>query len=332
MSLRAAFKPIDVALLVVVAVVLVAVLVAVVRPSERTLDQRARALDAELRCPVCQGTSIADSPAVFAVEMRDVVREQLVAGASDEEVRGFFVERYGVWILLAPPTQGYEAAVWLAPVVVVGVGMVVVARRSRRRSLSDSPIAQPMPTKLGRPATAALTGAIVLALGLPLGYALAPRTEGAQISGSGTGRLQQAPSIADLEAAAARNPGDVLILTALGDAYLGSQKTAEAAAVYRQILEAEPANETASVRLSVILLSAGRPVEAQLLLDAVLERSPDQPEALLYRALARYAVGAPAERVRADALRYLAVAGDDPRRGMAERLLDLASPEPSELP
>ena len=233
MSLRAAFKPIDVALLVVVAVVLVAVLVAVVRPSERTLDQRARALDAELRCPVCQGTSIANSPAVFAVEMRDVVREQLVAGASDEEVRGFFVERYGVWILLAPPTQGYEAAVWLAPVVVVGVGMVVVARRSRRRSLSDSPIAQPMPTKLGRPATAALTGAIVLALGLPLGYALAPRTEGAQISGSGTGRLQQAPSIADLEAAAARNPGDVLILTALGDAYLGSQKTAEAAAVYR---------------------------------------------------------------------------------------------------
>ena len=188
------------------------------------------------------------------------------------------------------------------------------------------------PARLGRPATAALTGAIVLALGLPLGFALAPRGEGGQITGTSAGGLQQAPSVADLEAAAERNPRDVVVLLALGDAYLGAERTVDASAVYRRVLDAEPGNEIASLRLSVVLLSAGRPVEAQQLLDAVLERSPDQPEALLYRALAGYAVGAPPESVRADALRFLAVAGDDPRRGMAERLLDLAAPQPSAVP
>jgi cytochrome c-type biogenesis protein CcmH len=327
---RAAFRRIDVALLAVVAVVIVAAVVTWARPEERTLDERARALDVELRCPVCQGTSIADSPAVFAVQMRAVVREQLAQGASDEEVRAFFVERYGVWILLTPPTQGYEVVVWLAPVVVVAAGTGLLVRRSRRRSESDHPAA--LPARLGRPATAALTGAIVLALGLPLGFALAPRGEGAQISGTSAGSMQQAPSIAQLEEAAARNPRDPVVLVALADAYLGSQRTVDATALYRRALEIEPANETAALRLSVILLSAGQPSEAQQFLDAVLQRSPDNPEALLYRALAGYAVGAPPESIRADALRFLAMAGDDPRRGMAERLLDLASPKPSAAP
>jgi cytochrome c-type biogenesis protein CcmH len=329
-NLRAAFGRIDVGLLAVVTIVLVAVVMAVARPAERTLDERARALDTELRCPVCQGTSIADSPAVFAVEMRAVVREQLAEGASDDEVRAFFVERYGVWILLTPPTQGYEVVVWLAPVVVFALGTAILVRRSRKRSESDPLVAEP--ARLGRPATAALTGAIVLALGLPLGFALAPRGEGAQISGTSAGSMQQAPSIADLEEAAARNPRDIVVLVALADAYLGSQRTVDATSVYRRALEIEPANETAALRLSVIFLSAGRPSEARQLLDAVLQRSPDQPEALLYRALAGYAVGAPPESVRADALRFLAIAGDDPRRGMAERLLDLASPQPRAAP
>jgi predicted Zn-dependent protease len=167
---------------------------------------------------------------------------------------------------------------------------------------------------------------------LPLGFALAPRGDGAQITGTSTGSVQQAPSIADLEAAAERSPRDVVVLIALGDSYLGLERTVDATAVYRRILEAEPGNEIASLRLSVILLSAGRPVEAEQLLDGVLERSPDQPEALLYRALAGYAVGSSMDSVRADALRFLAVAGDDPRRGMAERLLDLASPQPGAVP
>lgn len=330
MKRRATFGRIDIALLAVVAVVIVAAVVTVARPEERTLDERARALDTELRCPVCQGTSIADSPAVFAVEMRTVVREQLAEGASDDEVRAFFVERYGVWILLTPPTQGYEVAVWLAPVVVVAVGAGLLVRRSRRRSESD--LLADQPAKLGRPATVALTGAIILVLGLPLGFALAPRSEGGQITGTSADGMQQAPSLADLEAAAELNPRDVVVLVALADAYLGSQRTVDATAVYRRALEIEPTNETAALRLSVILLSAGRPSEAQQFLDAVLQRSPDQPEALLYRALAGYAVGAPPESVRADALRFLAIAGDDPRRGMAERLLDLASPQPSAVP
>src|SRR4029079_6880330 len=81
-------------------------------------------------------------------------------------------------------------------------------------------------------APAALSGAIVLALGLPLGFALAPRGEGAQISGTSAGSMQQAPSIAQLEEAAARNPRDPVVLVALADAYLGSQRTVDATALY----------------------------------------------------------------------------------------------------
>jgi cytochrome c-type biogenesis protein CcmH len=329
-SIRSALVRIDLILVAVVAVVILAMVAAAARPSERTIDDRARALDAELRCPVCHGTSIADSPAAFAVEMRAVVRERLAAGASDDDVRDFFIDRYGVWILLTPPTEGYEMAVWLAPGVVVAAGTILLVRRSRQRS---EPVqVDQQPAKLGRRATAAVIGVTVLALGLPVGLALAPRESGAEITGASASGLQQPPSVAELEQAAARNPGDVVILIALGDAYLGAERTVDATAVYRQVLNAEPGNETALLRLSVILLSSGRPTEAQGLLDAVLDRSPDQPEALLYRALAGYAVGAPPASVRADALRFLAVAGDDPRRGMAERLLDLASPQASAVP
>ena len=140
------------------------------------------------------------------------------------------------------------------------------------------------------------------------------------------------PSFAERESAAQQRPDDPDVLVALGDAYLAGERTIDAAAVYRRVLDLAPGHETASLRLGVILLSAGQPGEAMALLDRVLAASPDQPDALLYRALAAYAQGLSGDRVRSDALAFLAVAPGDPRRPMAEQLLDLTSPQRSDAP
>lgn len=74
------------------------------------------AIARELRCPVCQGESAAESNAGVAVEMRRIIAEMLQEGKTEAEIKAFFVERYGEWILYEPPRQGLTLGVWLLPV------------------------------------------------------------------------------------------------------------------------------------------------------------------------------------------------------------------------
>lgn len=92
---------------------------------------RADALAQELRCPVCQGESIADSPSDTARSMEARVRELVAEGRSDEEIRAYYVARYGRWILLDPPFSGETVALWVLPVAAAAVGVTVLARRRR---------------------------------------------------------------------------------------------------------------------------------------------------------------------------------------------------------
>jgi cytochrome c-type biogenesis protein CcmH len=109
-------------------------------PPVASLESRAESVGASLRCPTCQGLSVADSPSQVAGSMRDIISEQLAAGRSPEEVRGWFVDRYGEWILLSPPSSGLGWLVWLAPValVAVGAGAALVIIRRRRASPSHA--------------------------------------------------------------------------------------------------------------------------------------------------------------------------------------------------
>ncbi len=83
---------------------------------QQTLDQRVHDVASQLKCLVCQGESVADSPATLSQQMRGIIRQQLQSGKSEQEVIQYFVSRYGDRILLSPPWQGLTLLAWLIPI------------------------------------------------------------------------------------------------------------------------------------------------------------------------------------------------------------------------
>jgi len=109
-----------------------------VEPSERladpVLEERARTLSKELRCLVCQNQSIDESNADLAHDLRQLLRQRLVAGDTDQQVLDYLTARYGVFVLLDPPFEPLTWILWLTPpVLVIGGGGLLLLRARRRR-------------------------------------------------------------------------------------------------------------------------------------------------------------------------------------------------------
>jgi cytochrome c-type biogenesis protein CcmH len=83
--------------------------------AHQTLDQRVYNVASQLKCPVCQGESVADSPSAISQQMRGVIRKQLQSGKSEQEVIQYFVSNYGEQIVWSPPWQGFSLLAWLVP-------------------------------------------------------------------------------------------------------------------------------------------------------------------------------------------------------------------------
>ena len=117
----------------------VAVAIDPIEMQDPLLQARYRALTHELRCMQCQNQSIADSPVDLAADLRREVRELLLAGKSDEDVRNYMVARYGDFILFRPRFSARTAWLWLAPGVLLIIGALVAVRivRQRTRLVSD---------------------------------------------------------------------------------------------------------------------------------------------------------------------------------------------------
>ena len=100
-------------------------------PKDSVLEARTSAVAAQLRCPVCQGLSLQDSPSELAQSMRAVVRDQLAQGKTPDDVKAYFVSKYGEWILLAPEPRGFNLVAYAVPffVVLAGGALVVIAVR-----------------------------------------------------------------------------------------------------------------------------------------------------------------------------------------------------------
>lgn len=128
--------------------------------ADQALEDRVRDLASELRCVVCQNLSVADSPAEMAVQMRGIVREQLRAGKTPDEIRSYFVSRYGEWVLLAPPARGFNLAVWVLPFAALLAGLYFAVRVLRRWSgrARDEPRDPPDPELLRQVRAAAAAG------------------------------------------------------------------------------------------------------------------------------------------------------------------------------
>jgi len=92
----------------------------------------AQAIMVEVRCLVCQGESIAESNADYAADLRRLVRERVAAGDSPKEVKAYLVSRYGDWVLLKPPVKPETYVLWAAPVLFLGLGLLLVWRIFRR--------------------------------------------------------------------------------------------------------------------------------------------------------------------------------------------------------
>jgi cytochrome c-type biogenesis protein CcmH len=103
-------------------------------------ETRARALQKELRCLVCQGESLDESNAQLAADLRALIRQRIAQGESDQQIKDYLVSRYGDFILMKPPLRGDTFLLWFAPglVLLLGAGVVVLTiRRAKARSAEE---------------------------------------------------------------------------------------------------------------------------------------------------------------------------------------------------
>jgi len=93
--------------------------------SDPAMEQRARNLQRQLRCLVCQGESVDESGSPFSADVRHLVRQQIADGKSDQQIEDYLVDRYGDFILMKPPLQADTWLLWLAPFGVLLLGGAV---------------------------------------------------------------------------------------------------------------------------------------------------------------------------------------------------------------
>jgi cytochrome c-type biogenesis protein CcmH len=148
------------------------------------LDKSTDDIGALLRCPVCQGLSVSDSPATMARNMKAEVREKLAKGYDQEQILAYFERSYGEFVRLKPPMRGVNWLVWFGPVAVLLAGGAVIAwamKRSRsepasaggREVASAAPAAADLPSRDSVPGDPKLAAAVrrvrMLAYGWPQG-------------------------------------------------------------------------------------------------------------------------------------------------------------------
>ncbi|MHA1153420.1 MAG: cytochrome c-type biogenesis protein [Alphaproteobacteria bacterium] len=117
------------------------------------LEARARALSREIRCLVCQNEPIDSSNAGLARDLRILIRERMVAGDSDDDVKAFLVARYGDYVLLDPPMKLTTYALWFGPVLILllgGIGVFVFFSGARRAPPATAPLSAEERARLDR--------------------------------------------------------------------------------------------------------------------------------------------------------------------------------------
>ena len=107
-------------------------------PADPATEARLKDLALELRCLVCQNQTIADSNADLAVDLRRIVRAQILEGKPDKDIKAYLVARYGDFVLYKPPVQGNTTLLWFGPFALLLGGAGVWWALARRRTAADA--------------------------------------------------------------------------------------------------------------------------------------------------------------------------------------------------
>lgn len=265
---------------------------------------RARSIGSQIRCPVCQGESIADSPSQSARDMMDLVRQRIAEGRSDQQIVDELIASYSGTLLLDPPLAGPTLWLWLAPAAFLAVGVAMIARRVSRgdeplRSGSDP---DAVPAGPGGPGPAPsrrrmLVGGVVLGLGMAaalvaVGQFRQARAEEGSLSGVAGGMVDPATvsneTLEAVVAANADNPEITGMRLALAGRYFEAGDYQRAFPHYQAVLEDEPTAgqaATAFTRLGWMVYDGNGEVDLALsLLDQALALVPEDPFALYLKA------------------------------------------------
>jgi cytochrome c-type biogenesis protein CcmH/NrfF len=279
-----------------VLVLLLAGVGAAVWRSAAPRPQSAGTIAAQLLCPACQGESVAQSQSPMAAAMRDTITQQLAAGRSPQQVRQYFVDRYGTGILADPPHGGLGSVLWALPLAIFA-GAVLLAWRVRRRR-ARAPAAAPAedltrrsPVLWDALAAAVVVLVAVVAVASPHQHSSTP-------------------------AAAAPRPTTDLV--ALGQSLESQGRYAEAAEVYRDAVTQDP-DDAVRLRLAFTLLRSDQAAQAASVAGQVAARRPDDTQAVLLLGLAQRAEGS--AQAPATLRRFLRAAPNDPAAGEVRRLL-----------
>ncbi len=97
------------------------------------IEARFKNLTQQLRCPVCQNETLADSNAELAKQMRDQIREQIKAGKSDDEIKAYLTQRYGDFPLYKPPMKPMTYFLWFGPFLLLIAGTAALFLFLKRR-------------------------------------------------------------------------------------------------------------------------------------------------------------------------------------------------------
>ncbi|MFG2109987.1 cytochrome c-type biogenesis protein CcmH [Micromonospora chersina] len=260
-----------------------------------------RAVSAGLRCPACQGESVADSRSPIAAAMRQVVADQLAQGRDGTEIRRWFVQRYGVDVLTDPPARGVRLLLWGVPVLALLAGGYA-AMRTLRPGVARAGCA---PTGSAGPGTPDARGA----------------RRAWRVASVGVLALVASVAIvADrLDPPDRPAPADPVTVALQLAHDLETQDRYDAAAqMYQEALRDRP-DDAVRLRLAFALLRAGDGAAAQRTARDVLAREPDSPDGLLVLGLAQRN----SRSVEADDTlrRFLAVAPAHPAAAEIRRLL-----------
>jgi cytochrome c-type biogenesis protein CcmH len=259
-------------------------------------EDRARALGSLIRCPVCQGESIADSPSQSARDMMDLVQLRIDEGLSDEQILDELLASYSGALLLDPPLAGATLWVWLAPIGALVIGLVMVARRVRpapegsaASAAADRVGATRPPRSKRRIAIGALvllvTGAGAL---VAVGQFRQARADDNLLSGIAGGEVDpDSISNETLEAVIAANLDNPEIggmRLALANRYFEERNYQDAFPHYQAILDGNPTPTQAAeayTRLGWMVYDGNGEVDLGLsLIDNALEIAPGDPFAL----------------------------------------------------